>query len=114
MEMNKRDKLVIMLEQTEARLRKENQKTVLFMTMYFIILSIVMMYAQNSNIKEIIVEAVILGAVISLITIGVYIFFTTIFTNKKSLEQTIVKLKIELDIIDRMKLSDDFTDEEDK
>ena len=112
METKKRDNLKIMLEQAEARLVKENQKTVLFMTIYFIILSVFMMYEQNSNIKDIIVEAVILGAVISLITIVVYIFYTSMFTNKKSLEQTIVKLKIELDIIDRMKLSDDFTDEE--
>lgn len=114
METKKRDNLKIMLEQAEARLVKENQKTVLFMTIYFIILSVFMMYEQNSNIKDIIVEAVILGAVISLITIVVYIFYTSMFTNKKSLEQTIVKLKIELDIIDRMKLSDDFTDEENK
>ena len=37
MEMNKRDKLKFMLEKTEERLIKENQKTILVMTIYHII-----------------------------------------------------------------------------
>ena len=112
MEMKKRDKLMLVLEKEEEHLRKENQKIVLFMTNYYIVLCGIMMYAQNSNIKDIIVEAVVLGIFISVLTIIVYVFFTSVFTNKNSLEKTIAKLKVEIERIDRTELSDDFIDEE--
>lgn len=104
---NKRDNLKRMLEQAEERLKKENQKTLVFMTIYFIILSGAIIHAQYSNIKDIIVESVILGTVISLITVGVYIFYTSIFTKKEDLEKMILKLKIEIDRIERNELSDE-------
>lgn len=109
---DKKRNLKIMLERTEELLIKENQKTVLFMTIYYIVLCGIMMYAQNGNIKDIIVEAVVLGIFISVLTIIVYVFFTSVFTNKNSLEKTIAKLKVEIERIDRTELSDDFIDEE--
>lgn len=115
---DKKRNLKIMLERTEELLIKENQKTVLFMTIYYIVLCGIMMYAQNGNIKDIIVEAVVLGIFISVLTIIVYVFFTSIFTKKEDLEKMILKLKIQIDRIDRKGLSDesielmDFIDED--
>ena len=111
--MNKRDKLKFMLEKTEDLLRKENQKTILVMTIYHIIICGIMMYTQNSNIKEIIVEAVICGIVISYLALVVYSFYTSVFTNKELIEKNILKLKKEIDGIDRTELSDEFIDDED-
>ena len=71
------------------------------------------MYTQNSNIKEIIVEAVICGIVISYLALVVYSFYTSVFTNKELIEKNILKLKIEIDRIDRTELSDEFIDDED-
>ena len=53
MEMNKRDKLVIMLEQAEARLRKENQKTLLVMTIYYMVLCGIIMCGAKWSIGDI-------------------------------------------------------------
>ena len=72
-----------------------------------------MMYTQNSNIKEIIVEAVICGIVISYLALVVYSFYTSVFTNKELIEKNILKLKKEIDGIDRTELSDEFIDDED-
>ena len=104
--MNEKDKLTIMLEQTETRLRKEKQKTLLFMTIYSIIICGGIIHSQYNNIKDIIIESTILGVFISFLTLIVYFTFTSLFTSKESLENIIVDLKIKIDRTNRKDITD--------
>ena len=104
---NKRDNLKRMLEQAEERLIKENQKTALLMTIYYMVLCGIVMHLQDASLIDIIIGAVFLGGFISWLTIAVYSFYTSIFTKKEDLEKMILKLKIEIDRIERNELSDE-------
>ena len=112
MEMKERDKLKIMLEKAEENLVKENQKTLLVMTIYYMVLCGIVMYMLKWSIGDIIIGAVFLGGFISWLTLIVYIIYTSLYTNKKALEETVARLKVEIYRIDRMDFTDDFIDED--
>lgn len=110
--MSERDKLKILLEKAEERLIKENQKTALVLTLYSIIVYGAIMYIKcSSDILGIIIESVVMGIVITIVGIGVWSCYTGLYTNKELLEKDIMRLKIEIKLIDKEEYPDDFMDD---
>jgi hypothetical protein len=104
--MDEKFKLESTLEKTKERLVKENWKIIIFMTVYSMVICGMIMHPQYSNLKDLIIESVILGAVVSGITMFVYFFFTSLFTNKKALESSVARLKFEIEEIDKKNRDD--------
>lgn len=112
MKMNKRDKLKILLEKAEERLIKENQKTALVLTLYTSIVYGAIVYIKcPGNILDIIIESVVMGIIITIVGIGVWSCYTGLYTNKELLEKDIMRLKIEIKLIDKEEYPDDFMDD---
>lgn len=104
--MDEKFKLERTLEKTKERLVKENWKIIIFMTVYSMIICGCIIHSQYNNIKDLVIESVILGAGISVITIFVYFTFTSLFTNKEALESSVARLKFEIEELDKKNRDD--------
>ena len=99
--MDEKFKLERTLEKTKERLVKENWKIIIFMTVYSMIICGCIIHSQYHNIKDLVIESIILGTGVSGITIFVYFVFTSLFTNKGSLESSVARLKYEIEELDK-------------
>ena len=100
--MDERDKLRFELEQTQERLVKENQKTLVVLTIYAIIVYGAIVYIKcPGDILDMIIESVIMGIVIMAGGIGVWSFYTGSYTKIESLKSKVYELKFKVEEIEK-------------
>jgi apolipoprotein N-acyltransferase len=112
MEQDKRNRLIKEIENAETLLMKAKQKTALAMTAFYIIICGIALYWQKCSIMDVIIGAVIIGCIITFLTIVIYSFFTSFYTNQNMLEKRIIILKFKLDMLDGKDPSNIFEDDE--
>jgi hypothetical protein len=100
--MDERDKLRFELEQTQERLVKENQKTMVVLTIYAIIVYGAIVYIKcPGDILDMIIESVIMGIVIMVGGIGVWSYYTGLYTNIEGLKRKVYELKFKVEEIEK-------------
>ena len=104
--MDEKFKLEKTLEQEQEQLQKENRKSLLVMAIYQIVVCGIIFYIYNRNIKDIIVPSIFCGLCITWIGLIVYSFYTSLYTHKEALQNSIIRLKIQIEEIDKKNRDD--------